>query len=108
MWKDVARVRDSDPAAGGALQEDPAVQKAARSMTFLDRKFSRWRNRRSAVASRPLGLFWRLGADSADRFSLTLALEDEFGIEITDRDAVGLKTVGEISAYIERQLPATT
>ena len=50
----------------------------------------------------------RLGADSHDRLSLTLALEDAFGIEIPDRDAQGLKTVADIVAYVERQLPATT
>lgn len=49
-----------------------------------------------------------LGADSHDRQSLTLALEDAFGIEIPDRDAQGLKTVGEIAAYIEQRIAATT
>lgn len=43
-----------------------------------------------------------LGADSSDRLSLTMALEDEFGIEISDEDAQRLTTVREIIAYIQR------
>lgn len=43
-----------------------------------------------------------LGADSSDRLSLTMALEDEFGIEIPDQDTERLTTVRDIIAYIQR------
>jgi acyl carrier protein len=38
----------------------------------------------------------QLGADSMDALSLTLALEDRFGIEIPDADAIALQTVGDV------------
>jgi acyl carrier protein len=41
-----------------------------------------------------------LGADSLDAIELTLAIEDEFGIEITDEEQADAKTV----ALIDRLL----
>jgi acyl carrier protein len=41
-----------------------------------------------------------LGADSFDAIELTLALEDKFGIEISDNDAKKLKTVGDLVGFI--------
>lgn len=42
-----------------------------------------------------------LGADSLDAVELVMALEEEFGIEITDSDAEELKTVGDVFSYIK-------
>jgi acyl carrier protein len=42
-----------------------------------------------------------LGADSLDAVELSMALEDEFDIEIEDEDFAELKTVGDICSYIE-------
>jgi acyl carrier protein len=42
-----------------------------------------------------------LGADSLDTVELVMALEENFGIEIPDEDANGLKTVGDAIKYIE-------
>ena len=42
-----------------------------------------------------------LGADSLDIIELLMTLEDETGIIIPDDDAAGLKTVRQISDYIE-------
>ena len=42
-----------------------------------------------------------LGADSLDTVELVMALEEEFGIEITDEDAEKMTTVGEAVKYIE-------
>jgi acyl carrier protein len=42
-----------------------------------------------------------LGADSLDTVELVMALEENFGIEIPDEDANGLKTVGDAIRYIE-------
>ena len=43
-----------------------------------------------------------LGADSLDVVELLMSVEDEFGLSISDDDAVELTTVGKIVDYIER------
>ena len=42
-----------------------------------------------------------LGADSLDVVELIMALEDEFGLSISDEDAAQLYTVGRIVDYLE-------
>ena len=42
-----------------------------------------------------------LGADSLDTIELLMALEDEFGITISDEKASELKTIGDIVAFLE-------
>ena len=42
-----------------------------------------------------------LGADSLDTVELVMALEEEFGIEISDEDAEKVQTVGDVTSYIE-------
>ena len=42
-----------------------------------------------------------LGADSLDQVELVMALEEEFGIEISDEDAEKIKTVQDTLSYIE-------
>ena len=44
-----------------------------------------------------------LEADSLDAVELNMALEDEFGIEISDEMIAEFKTVGDIVKYIEEQ-----
>lgn len=46
----------------------------------------------------------QLGADSLDAIHVTLALEDEFGIEIPDVDALELQTVGDVVRYIKTHI----
>ncbi len=41
-----------------------------------------------------------LGADSLDQAELVLALEDEFNLQISDKDSENIKTVGSAIAYI--------
>ena len=43
-----------------------------------------------------------LGADSLDVVELIMSLEDEFGIAISDDDAVQLTTVRKIVEYLEK------
>ena len=43
-----------------------------------------------------------LGADSLDVAELIMSLEDEFGIAISDDDAVQLTTVRKIVEYLEK------
>lgn len=45
-----------------------------------------------------------LNMDSLDRFQLTIELEDEFGVVITDGESGHLSTVGEIVAMIESKV----
>jgi len=42
-----------------------------------------------------------LGADSLDIVDLIMALEEEFGIDISDEEAQKLRTVGDAVKYIE-------
>lgn len=41
-----------------------------------------------------------LGADSLDTVELVMALEEEFGIEISDEDAEKIQTVGDVDKYV--------
>lgn len=41
-----------------------------------------------------------LGADSLDIVELIMALEEELEMEISDEDAEGFKTVGDVVEYI--------
>ncbi|RMD82869.1 MAG: acyl carrier protein [Candidatus Dadabacteria bacterium] len=42
-----------------------------------------------------------LGADSLDIVQLIMALEEEYGLEISDEDAEKIRTIQDIVAYIE-------
>ena len=43
-----------------------------------------------------------LGADSLDMVEMMMTLEDEFGLSITDEEAVTLKTVKDIVEFIDK------
>ncbi|XDD45648.1 acyl carrier protein [Leptospira sp. WS39.C2] len=43
-----------------------------------------------------------LGADSLDTVELVMALEEEFGVEISDEDAEKIQTVGDVIKFIEK------
>jgi acyl carrier protein len=45
-----------------------------------------------------------LEADSLDLVELIMALEEEFGNQISDEDAQKITTVGEVVAYIDGQM----
>jgi acyl carrier protein len=45
-----------------------------------------------------------LGVSSLDRFELLMGLEEEFGIELPDRDQDQMKSVGDIIGYIEKHI----
>ena len=43
-----------------------------------------------------------LGADSLDVVQMLMSLEEEFGITVSEDEANGLKTVGDIVALVEK------
>ena len=45
-----------------------------------------------------------LGADSLDVVELVMAIEEEFAIEVPDADAENIRTLGDITAYIEARV----
>ena len=45
-----------------------------------------------------------LEADSLDAVEIIMAIEDEFGIEISDDDAENFQTVGDIVGYVEDRI----
>ena len=40
----------------------------------------------------------------ATRLEIVMALEEEFGIEISDKDASRLKTIGDVLNYVKKSL----
>ena len=45
-----------------------------------------------------------LGADSLDTVELIMDFEKEFGLKISDEDAMNIKTVSDAVSYIESRL----
>ena len=45
-----------------------------------------------------------LGADSLDIVEMLMGVEDEFGVEISEEEAVNLKTVGDIVRIIDAKI----
>lgn len=46
-----------------------------------------------------------LGADSLDLVELSMALEEEFGVEeMGEEDAAGIKTVGDLVRYLQGKI----
>ena len=43
-----------------------------------------------------------LGADSLDIFQIIMALEEEFDMEISNEDAEGISTVGDVVEFIKQ------
>lgn len=58
------------------------------------------------LVSRDAALVHDLGADSLDITELIMAIEEAFDIEITDEDAVGLRTVADVATLIANKRKA--
>lgn len=48
--------------------------------------------------------FEEMDADSLDLVELVMALEEEFGIEITDEEIESIKTVGDVVNHIRSKI----
>ena len=44
-----------------------------------------------------------LGADSLDIVELVMAIEEEFGLEISDDDAEKIQSIGDVISYVEER-----
>ena len=49
----------------------------------------------------PASSFEDMGADSLDHVEIIMAIEAEFGVNITDRDAEAIKTVQQAVDYLQ-------
>lgn len=45
-----------------------------------------------------------LGADSLDMVDMLMALEENFGITVSDEEALTLKTIKDVAEFIERKI----
>lgn len=45
-----------------------------------------------------------LGADSLDVVELLMSIEDEFDVEIPDEEIENIKTIGELTDYIQNNM----
>ena len=54
----------------------------------------------------PDATFKKLKLDSLDVVSLAMALEDRLGVEIPDRELVGIETFGQAVELLERKVGA--
>jgi acyl carrier protein len=45
-----------------------------------------------------------IGCDSLDVVEMLMAVEEEYGFELDNDEAIGIKTVGEVVALIESKL----
>ena len=46
--------------------------------------------------------FGELGADSLDLIELVMVIEDEFDVAVSDEQAKGFKTVGQVIEYVKQ------
>ncbi|AKL95510.1 acyl carrier protein AcpP [Clostridium aceticum] len=58
----------------------------------------------SQAITKETSLMADLEADSLDAVEIIMAIEDEFGVEIADDEAEGFKNIGDIVAYVEKNL----
>ena len=45
-----------------------------------------------------------LGADSLDVVEILMSLEDEFSVEIPDEEIENIRTIGELTEYIQNRI----
>lgn len=53
----------------------------------------------------PEATFEELGMTSLDALALVMALEEEFGVDLPNEEAIGLRTVGEAVDCVRRLIP---
>lgn len=55
-----------------------------------------------SIITRETDIMKDLGADSLDVVEMLMTVEEEWGLVVTDEDVPGLKTVGDVVDYIEK------
>lgn len=56
----------------------------------------------ASTITRETDIMKDLGADSLDVVEMLMTVEEEWGLVVTDEDVPGLKTVGNVVDYIEK------
>ncbi|MCQ2409804.1 MAG: acyl carrier protein [Clostridia bacterium] len=56
----------------------------------------------ASTITRETDIMKDLGADSLDVVEMLMTVEEEWGLIVTDEDVPGLKTVGNVVDYIEK------
>jgi len=57
-----------------------------------------------AIVTEDMSLIDDLGCDSLDLVEIEMAIENDFGIDIFEEEAININTVGDIIDYLEEAL----
>lgn len=55
----------------------------------------------------PMNTWWEIGADSLDKIDVIMAVEEEFGVVISDVDAEKLNHIEDVVIYLESRVPVS-
>ena len=95
-----AGVRVGASAGGESAKANGALQQRVRELIaeYLGLDFGDLREDASIIED--------LGADSLDVVELVMAIEESFGIEISDEDANSMRTLGDVERYVAARVAA--
>jgi acyl carrier protein len=85
------------------MTRDEITERATRVVVT---HFSKFRQRLQPALRDDSSFTEDMGADSLDVIEITMAMEEEFDVEIPDVDAEENKTFGQVVRWLERRLGA--